>query len=207
MKFLKIFLACIITLIFFNSNNAKACTSTTITMTVGNCDWIVELCVDCTIGPAPSTLSVNGYRLSNPSCIPTLTPLQVLAQIESQVMTYDFIYTYLCDPIQNPPPCSTLNPLHWRINHWVCWQMEWYYYFGQYHLVYHPCDYDNYCYEDCDFCWEPLPPPNGAIIKLCLTPVMVGSVWCTYEGWQVDIPQQGNGNKSECYIYHTPCNP
>ena len=170
---------------------------------VDNCPFIVDLCVKCSIGPDPSELYVfDFYKEPGSPCSTTLTAEQILLQIESQVMTYDFINTYLCFQIDAPPCPKQSQKI--TFHHWLCWHMEGIEYFGDFYVYYSPCDYENECKESFTFCYD---AEHNKIVRTRTSgPTLIGNINCAKEGYEVQKPTKP-GEISECYIYHTPCNP
>lgn len=179
-------------------------TPRTVYMTINGCPYQVDLCVSCSVGPVPSSVSVIGLLQipQTPPCVQTWTFQQVLQEVESQVSTWDYMYTYLCDPM-TAPPCP--NQAYNSMNHWVCWKIQCIEYLGEITLYYVACDYDNYCEETYSWCWQ-ADEHGGHYVRTSYEHHMVGSINCTLEGWQIHVPTVP-GTESECYIYHTPCNP
>ncbi len=187
---------------------ASACktgfTPRTVNMTINGCLYEVNICVKCATGPAPAEIYLRDFShiVLTPECEQTWTIQQVLDYISQQISTYNWINTYLCD-FMTAPPCPNLSEKY-KFYHWVCWNIEKIYYSDQTHIIYRACDYDNYCEEEFRYCYDPILRTN---VKTRVSgPTLVGSINCTLEGHEVEVPEYYN-YPSDCFIYHTPCNP
>jgi len=177
-------------------------------MQVGECQYMVRLCVKCIYGisPYPNEVKLMDYRQlpSTPECTQALTYQEVIDYIMSQIQTYGFISTYLCNLQPTAPPCEqgqlTVKFVQGFCYKWVC-QL----YLGQVVTVTYLCDSDNRCETTFSYCWMSAPAP-GHIERTLISKVKVGTPDCTLEGWQVPIPTVP-GTESECFILHTECNP
>jgi hypothetical protein len=187
---------------------ASACpngfTPRTVQMNINGCTYEVNICVKCQTGIAPAEIQIRDFShiVLSPECEQTWTIYQVLDYIANQLSTYSFIYAYLCTPL-TAPPCPAQSDIH-IFRHWVCWNIEVVYYFGKYHIKHTPCDYDNYCEERYKYCYDPI--ANQNVKTRVYGPALVGSINCTLEASEVEIPDQID-QPTDCYIYHTPCNP
>ncbi|HRP03219.1 MAG TPA: hypothetical protein PLE30_11285 [Candidatus Kapabacteria bacterium] len=177
-----------------------ACQDQNVIINVNGCDYLVSVCVNCTIGVAPTSLSVKNFMKLDVNCTQSLSPQKVLQSIKNQISTYDYIYSNLC--LENgyvPPPCPNL-PLPDKFfyqYHYLCFKKTYVLYFGEWHEKYEACDYDNYCLEEVIYCFTTVPFPH--IKKVVNDFILVGSPNCTLESWEAEV--------DECYIIHTPCNP
>lgn len=202
----KIILSLIITftiLILSNNESIAQCPSgftlKTVTLTIGPCDYDIQLCYKCGI-TNPGEVTIVDIKLKDNSCTPL--PLeQVFDGIYASISNYQFIYTELC-PSYNAPDCDDQSDVY-IINHWNCWEAELVEYFGDTTYVYRPCNYDSYCKEYAKFCWDPI---SETYIKTYHDIVQIGEPNCDdTEIWEVTLPTQLN-QVSDCFIYrNTPC--
>jgi len=181
-------------------------TPRTLNIEVNGCTYQVNVCVKCVTGPTPGEIKIRDITqiVTEPACEQEWSFQEVLNYINNHISTFDFMNTYLCLSI-TAPPCPGQSNVY-TFYHWVCYNIELISYFGEDHIVYRPCDYDNYCVESFTYCFQSIPPPGYFSKTRVSGPTMVGSVNCTLEAWEVDIPDEYN-TTTECYIYHTLCNP
>jgi hypothetical protein len=178
-------------------------TPRTVNMNVNGCMYQVDICVKCPFTSGPTEVYIRSITQipQHPPCTQSWTFQQVHDYINSQLQTSSFLDLYMCQTPYNPPPCpDQSDPIIFR--HWVCWNIELISYFGEDHIVYRPCDYDNWCEEIFTVCKS----GNNYQWTRISGPTLIGTVSCTLEGSSVPIPTQYN-TPTSCYIYHTPCNP
>lgn len=125
-------------------------TSITKVITVGDCDYSIDICVKCPTGPVPGTITFTGFRLTNPNCNNSLTIDQVFNGIKAAIMNWVFIQD-LCAQLQ-APPCNqaVVITFYW----YNCWNKEKVNYFDGDYIVYQTCDYDSYCEVKKKYCWN-----------------------------------------------------
>jgi hypothetical protein len=211
MSIIKYFLIIVsITMLFaLTSNESKAScppgmSPYTFTMQIHGCDFEIEICYACGM-TSPPELSLMSITMLDPNCTIYLSPEQIILYVENHIQTYSFIYSHVCQPYAYPGPCPPPIPIPDEeivtFNHWVCWYIERFVYFGQERIRYLPCDYENRCVQKFTFCMD-----NGVYTRIPIgPPLMVGSVNCHLEAWQVEVPKEiGTSN---CYRYTTPCGP
>lgn len=176
-----------------------------ITMQVGECEYNVRLCVKCiyTPSPYPNEVKLMGFWQlpSDPQCIQTLTYQQVVNYIMSQIQTFDFIRTYLCDLQPTAPPCEQ-GQLNVKFIQFLCYKWACQLYQGQVITATYLCDSDNRCETTYSYCWISDPLPGHMQKTLISGPTQIGTPNCTLEGWDVIIPTVP-GTESECFIHHT----
>jgi hypothetical protein len=174
-------------------------------MIINGCVYEVDICVKCALGPEPPEIYIRGFSniILSPPCTQTWSIQEVLNYITNQISTFTFIYTELCSPLYPIPPCPTLSVTH-TYRHWVCWKKELIQVFGITKMYYSPCDYDSWCEEEIQYCYDPI--ANVYQRHRTNGPTLIGSISCTLEGSQVPDPEEIE-EESECWIYHTPCNP
>ncbi|MBP7215544.1 MAG: hypothetical protein KBA52_07910 [Candidatus Kapabacteria bacterium] len=193
-----ILLASIMLLVY---NDATACptgyTSITKTITVGDCDYNVDLCVKCPTGPVPGFITFTGFRLSNPNCENSLDINQVFEGIKAQISNHIFIWN-LCAELQ-APPCnegwSSPITFYW----FFCWNKEKVSYFEEDYIVYNACDYDNYCEETYVYCWN----GNDYTSTRISGPTMHGVPYCPDQFYP--DPKEYN-QPTPCFQIDTNCN-
>jgi hypothetical protein len=125
-------------------------TSVTKVVTVGDCDYSVDICVKCPTGPVPGKITFTSFTLTNPSCNNSLDINQVFDGIKLAISNFTFIQD-LCVQLQ-APPCNQaqLITFYW----YNCWYEEKINYFEEDHIVYRACDYDTYCEVVKRYCWN-----------------------------------------------------
>jgi hypothetical protein len=189
--------------------NAQCMTGFTpmsITIEVNGCDYQVNLCVKCYLGSGPSAGEIMirdiTQILSFPPCVQEWQFQYVLNYINNHISTYDFIQSNLCFSV-NAPPCPEQSEVY-TFYRPLCLNIERISHLGIDHIVYTPCD-DNTCIESFTYCFQAFPPPATIIKTRTDGPTMTGPVNCFMEA-TIDIPDEYN-QPTECYIYHSPCNP
>jgi len=179
-------------------------TNVKVPLTINGCQYELDLCVYCSpLGNINQTQILSITKLpSIHNCIQTWTFQQVVNYVNSQIGTSSFYNSYLC-PNMTIPPCNDPNRITRKYYDWTCWRVKKIMYFGQEHIVYAPCENSAYCYKEVDICIF-----NGIVRETVVSgpTLMNGPINCTLEG--SDIPVPSNYDEwSDCYIYHTDCNP
>lgn len=184
----------------------STCTSPWTTMieivTVGGCNYEVELCVWC--APAyPGEVKVIKIRNAGP-CSSTLDQNQITQGIITQLMNPYSLWFNLCN--NNLPPCKNSPPFIVTVDLPICWKVK---------LVYQdlqdttnnvylsfPCDDDAFCRVENKYCKD----KYG--VKHHTEGNYLGFYFpyeCDIEGYNLVMPTVLNG-ESDCYILHTKCN-
>jgi len=195
-------------LIISNVESKASCSSgyssNTITMTVGTCDYIVEVCYKCEV-TNPGKAYISRFWLVDSSCTNTLDIDIVLGQIYLEISNGSFIYSNLCiDSWYGAPPCGS-GYKEFIIIYSYCWQ-QWYRYNGDINVrEYWPCDDNENCEELVKYCFDSDPPP-GEIITLSKTSLdPPQSPPCELQWYEITWPSI-LGNKSDCFILNSvPC--
>ena len=192
-----------ISIFIISANFAQACQDVVVDIPINGCYYKVTICVDCTIGVAPTTLAVKSFMKIDNNCEESITPEEILYAINNLVSTYDFIYSNLCVETNYVPlPCryyeeEEVDPdiIQSQITY-LCFNKTYVWYFDEWHINYVACDYDNYCIESFFFCWTMV---NGIpqYTKIITDGHPVGTQNCTLEAWEADV--------DECFKAHTPC--
>ena len=176
--------------------------STTVTMSVGSCNYDVQICYKCGLA-YPGEATIVGLTLlpSSPPCTP-LPINTVIQQLYSQMSTYNFFLSNLCPYMSTVPPCPEGSE-EVKIYHNICWKKKKIIYFGEETFYYTPCSSD-VCVETFKWCTE-LPSMNVIKIPISTVPNYT-TISCTLEGHEITEPVNV-GDESECFIYHSLCNP
>lgn len=167
-------------------------------VTLNGCEYQIDVCIKCPIGPAPGAAQIQSITKLDASCYQTLTMQEVLDACEAQVFNWDFITNVACLDLDGPP-CPDQSE-EFIIKHWICWKAEMSNYMGDIYMRYTPCDYDAYCKEHFIVCYNGL----DYVKTLVSPPTIVGTVNCELEIWEFTEPTEV-GEISECYIYQTDC--
>lgn len=198
-------------MLLLNFSTIKAeCNTQIIQVTINRCVYNVELEICCSNGPAPAYSSVKSFWKDDESCEQSLDFNQVLTAILNEITRYDVINTYYSAYCQElvVPPCPDQSEALTQFSY-LCWYAEKISDEGTNRVIYHACSYDDYCFEEYFFCWNPLPPPLGTYEKHTISYYIVGSRSnCTLEVWEVPNPYDVEfpvGGQTPCFIYHTPC--
>lgn len=177
-------------------------TNVKVPLTINGCQYELDLCVYCSpIGNINQTQILSITKLpSIPNCIQTWTFQQVVNYVNSQIGTSSFYYSYLC-PNMGIPPCAE-GVLTQEFYDPICWHVKKIMYFGQEHIVYAPCENSAYCYKKMESCYF-----NGQLRTTTVSgPTLKGTIDCTLEGAYITVPDNYD-EWSDCYVYHTDCNP
>ncbi len=207
-RFRKLLLPIVIMLFAYFSNTEAIAqcqpgyTLRTDTISVNGCNYAINMCVKCAVGPAPGDVILMEFIKLGAGCLQTWNAQQVLTYINNHIKTSNYLLMHLClAPI--PYPCPAQGP-EYTFRYWLCFNIEKISYFGEDHIVYRPCDYDNWCEEKYTYCYN----PQTQKIEGTRTsgPTMVGSINCGLEAHMVPEPTEYD-EPTECFIYHSPCNP
>jgi len=187
---------------FFSLNKSFSCpagyTSITQVVTVGDCDYSVDLCVKCPTGPVPGFITFTGFRLTNPNCNNSLNIQQVFHGIINQISVFPFIQQ-LCAQLQ-APPCPSATSITFRYP--ICLFKEKIRYFDNDYIVFYTCDNSAFCEDTWKYCWM----GNEFIKEHVSGPYLYGLINCELEFWDVPNPVKYN-EPTECFKLHTICNP
>jgi hypothetical protein len=187
-------------------------TAKTINMNVGGCIYTFDICYKC------SPLGMGATKvefLSGPTLIPTTpacsssVPLSgVMNYIMAQVQSPAFIFNELCTYKPPAPPCDGPNPpelVTYKIPQ--CWEAEVIMYFGEKAVTFRQCS-DDICEVTYSICVD----GQGGYVRTEISKTG-GTPSCTIEASSVLFPDPSNldpypvGHKTDCYIYHSVCNP
>lgn len=167
------------------------------TLTVGGCDYEVDMCIECTV-THPGKVTYNSITPLDSSCVSSLSPEQQIQQVLSQTSNWAYVYFNACP--QNFPPCDTTAkritfeyPLCWTVVLDTNNKRYWYY----------SCD-DSKCAVTYDICMK---MPEMTIQKTLVGgPTFINTPNCYLQGSEIEFPDE-HDEESECFILHTPCNP
>jgi len=175
-------------------------TQTTRLVTVGGCDFNVEICYKC-MGIQPGEIRVWGFTKIDPNCDPGLDENQIAAAIYGTVYSPIYLNT-LCGL---PGPCESGNELWYTEIYEICW---WKTYLNG-NIWYFPCNLENcYCWILKKLCWD-----GFRYVSLTVQ----GPAWscsgynddplekCPLEPEQVGVPTEQNPH-TDCFHLWTPCN-
>ena len=169
-------------------------TSVTRVVTVGDCDYSVDICVKCPTGPVPGFATFTSFRLTDPDCNNSLDINQVFDGIKLAIMNYIFIWD-LCDQLQAPPCEQGQQQVTFK---WYnCWYKEKINYFEEDYIVYNACDYDTYCEVVIQYCYD-----GDVLIPTPISVTQVGNPTCPWEYYP--DPTEYN-QPTGCMRLHTEC--
>jgi hypothetical protein len=168
-------------------------------MMIGGCPWEIEICYKCglTYPGEVYILGVSPIPQFPTPCI-AVTGQEALDYAYSQLANYDYIRNEICQMLPAMPPCPQQSQTI-RVYHSFCWKMTKIIYFGHETIRFSTCE-GNSCIEDITYCH------NGLTIVKSSTGYMTGPPDCALEEYMVTVPTVV-GQSSDCFIYHTPCNP
>lgn len=186
---------------------AQPCTIMKDTLTISGCQYEFQICVYCGLS-YPGYVTIGAYRKLNPNCVNSLTPNQVLQQALTQLNTADALWLEFCQPLIPPCDGDERVTVEWRIS--FCWYAKLVNIIYPippgisivYDYVYLPCNSDDYCSVVYTYCRD----EHGVLQHTVDHYSPTGYPKCTLEGSQVVLPTN-IGDDSDCYIYHSPCNP
>jgi hypothetical protein len=143
--------------VMFNSEARASGTftnSTTFSLTVGGCDYDLEVGFECNItAPFPGEFTITKFTLSDPSCTSTLSASEIARALYDKISDNAPLYLTGCDydPI---PPCNTYG-INWISYESFCMKI----YMEGPNLIYESCDWDEgYCATEFEYCF------NGQIV-------------------------------------------
>ena len=179
-------------------------TAKTVTLHVGDCDYIVDICYKC-YASSPGAVKVNSITLVDPNCNNSVNIDFVTWMIYQEISTGAFIYSNLCPGgINEVPPCTTeyYNNPYFEVTYYYCWQ-KWLRFDGtNYYRMYVPCDENAECIERVYYCWDNVNQKINFVKEIKSAPQ---NPPCNLEWFQVPWPTTPN-TKSDCFIIHNvPC--
>jgi len=115
---------------------------TTVAMTIGICDYFVDVCVNCAIPPTgvpEHYVSIRSIRVQDNACANNIEFNDVVKEIQEKLKTPYFYYILCIYPI---PPCDFNITYHKvKIATPICWQIT----KLDNTMVYQPCDESAEC--------------------------------------------------------------
>lgn len=209
-RYLKILpLLAIITLFTWDIEIKAQCntgfTPVEVFMFVNGCEYQIDLCVKCSTGPVPYEAEIMIWgikqKITEPNCIQSWSFQDVLTYINNHISTFDFIRSYLCINV-TAPPCPGQSEVY-TFHRPLCMNIELISYFGDDYISYRPCG-ENFCIESYTYCFD---VSTGNFIPTRIgDPTLTGPVNCFTEANEIEVPEEYN-QPTECFIYHSPCNP
>lgn len=189
-------------------------TPQSVNMNIGGCLYKVDFCVKCnTYTGQGSEVSILSITLipQVPVCTPSIPYSQIVDYAYSQMQAPSFFHTVACPLVPPSPPCD--GPEDPRVVTYtsnLCWEAEVISYYGDNTLYFTPCS-DDVCIETYEICVN----SNGEYVKTLIAGRVPTTPSCTFEydapppAIVPDFPDITDpvGTKSECYIYHSNCNP
>lgn len=166
------------------------------TISVGGCDYIVDMCVECTV-TRPGRVTINTITPLDTSCLSMLTPDQKINQVLSHISNWAYVWFDACSKVV--PPCNESSK-RITFDYPLCWAVEWDSINARY--WYSSCDF-SVCSITYDYC---MLMPEMIVQRTVVGHSQTGIPSCTLEGHQVDLPDEFNP-VTECFILHTVCNP
>lgn len=213
-RFTNLFVALGVTLFLFtigmkSEAEGQPCTTLLDTLTIAGCPYEFEICVYCGLS-YPGYVKVMGYRKLDPNCINALTDVQLIQQALTQLNSPSSLWLEFCQPFV--PPCDeeARKVVTWQIP--MCVNARLY---GivppnppafpdvRYEYYIRSCS-DSYCSIEYEYCRDEFGVIHYNVNSYTPT---TGTLGCSLEGWQVELPTEEIGETSDCYIIHTPCNP
>ena len=184
---------------------SQPCTSMLDTLIMDGCPYQVEICVYCGL-TYPGYVEIGHIEPLDPNCINTLNQTELIQRAFTQLNTPDALWLEFCQP--DLPPCSGTERklVNWRSPY--CWDAKLLFIIPKpypdpprYEYYMKPCDNENYCTVQYSYCKDAL----GVIHYEVNTNFPTGVIDCE-ESDEVLMPHV-IGNTSDCFIFHTPCNP
>jgi len=202
-----IVLAIIITMLTISAKDADAqCpagySQTTITMNIFGCDYNVLICYKCpTLFPTYEIMLAGVMPIpSNPSCSNGLTFDQICNEIENQIATADFVYTFLCPQMQAEPCPDNSTTIIYSTP--VCWNITKIIYQGAETYSYSPCNGSPNCEIIYKVCF------NGTTYERTFDNATLtgGSINCYLHAYEITLPTVLN-QPTDCFIINSKCTP
>jgi hypothetical protein len=179
---------------------ASGYSSKTITLTLGNCDYVIDVCYKCEV-TNPGSVYIRQITEVDSSCNNALPIDQIIAQAYAEISTGAFIYSNLCiDSWYDAPPCNGGTAYkEFEIIFNYCWQIR----LGDNGYEYIPCEDNATCIEKLKYCYNTITQEYDKILPSTFSSPQTPP--CELEVNEITLPSVLYG-VSECFILHSvPC--
>ena len=171
-------------------------TAKTDTLTIGGCDYVIDLCFKCATINDSNEVILKKYRKIYRNCTesPAMTEQQVFDEIINQITQAYYIRYELCNC--NVPPCNEGGLTFYFYSN-VCWYK---YYDSEFNTaIVEQCG-NAYCLKKYRLCWTEL---EGEHTELMSSTPCGNWNSCDYS----EIPDDPGPNDppTDCYRYVTDC--
>jgi len=206
--FLKLALGLVIALIsiaFITKNSKAQCppgySHYELAMTIGGCDYKVDVCVECSPQAPATKIHIRGIYLQHSACN-TLPFDVVVANLKEQLLTQYYLNIICPNPF---PPCDEKKFKEIVIETPICWSILKDLDINQNIIKIYLACFDNaYCVETMRFCRNEF----NKLLKEIDPPFVLGIINCT-EDFPVDETVVFNnlkiGETTVCYKIKTKC--
>ncbi len=184
-----------------NGQCASGYSSKTITLTLGNCDYVIDVCYKCEV-TNPGSVYIRQITEVDSSCNNALPIDQIIAQAYAEISTGAFIYSNLCiDSWYDAPPCNGGTAYkEFEIIFNYCWQIRLRDNGYQHVFEFIPCEDNATCIETLRYCFA-----NPGYTKLTSSYSSAQSPPCELQLNEITLPTISNP-LSECFILNSvPC--
>ena len=174
---------------------------TSVSMTVGGCDLIADVCYLC----PPTGISGGSFILANlkfqpTDCIPIIPINEVIEEIYNQLYSFYYINIICPNPI---PPCDEFDRKEIEVKVPICWKIV----NEQGEYLYVPCEDTAYCKYIIKLCRDVL---YGKLISEFVDLQIEGIINCAVPFPSgIDLENEINslnpGEESDCFYINTKC--
>lgn len=183
---------------------ASGFTQDTVTVTIGNCDYLITVCFKCAV-TNPGEVYIKSIAEVDSSCNNALPIDQIIDQAYSEISNGSFIYSNLCiDSWYDAGPCdgSPTNYSQFIIHFSYCWQIKNRYNGSEYIDDYIPCEDNAECTETLTYCFNASTGKYDKVLPSTLSSAQTPP--CELQFFEITLP--GIGQTSECFIINSvPC--
>jgi hypothetical protein len=164
------------------------------------CEYDVVVCYNCSPVANKNIKIWAFHKVDTPPCVPlvNLSPAEILAEINTQLMTEAYIRT-ICNP--GIGPCDQYpGGYWWQVSIAGCWYKVNDAVNG---LWYIQCDKDRTCNQNWRLCWDPI--THSYKYELVQSSFHFAPDACTPA--DIEPPDPLPGNQTGCFYIKTPCEP
>jgi len=138
--------------VMFNSEaRAYHPDSTTVIISVGGCDWLVDISFECSItAGVPSEFAITRFLLANTPCATSLSDDEIARALGRMISDNPLLYITACNWYYTPCPTYS-NP--WRKQEYKCWSKR---LDAFSNVIYEPCYDGGGCQTEYEHCFDPL---------------------------------------------------
>jgi hypothetical protein len=123
--------------------------STTVIISVGGCDWLVDISFECSItAGVPSEFAITRFLLANTPCATSLSDDEIARALGRIIADNPLLYITACNWSQTP--CPTFSNT-WRKYEFKCWSKR---QDTNNNVIYEPCLDKGGCQTEYEYCFD-----------------------------------------------------